>query len=62
VTEGNCQFGSENIMPEQWYRGLTVELWRSFGLLRKVNLKTWWQEQGDISPVQLVNISCQKFG
>ncbi|MEI2582034.1 AAA family ATPase [Scytonema sp. PRP1] len=46
------RIGSENVTPDQWYRGLTVELWRSFGLLRKVNLKTWWQEQGDISPVQ----------
>ncbi|MCC5626006.1 AAA-like domain-containing protein, partial [Nostoc sp. CHAB 5715] len=46
------RIGSENVTPEQWYKGLTVELWRSFGLLRKVNLKTWWQEQGDISPVQ----------
>ncbi|MFN6571262.1 AAA family ATPase [Dendronalium sp. ChiSLP03b] len=46
------RIGSENVTPDQWYKGLTVELWRSFGLLRKVNLKTWWQEQGDISPVQ----------
>ncbi|NEP09068.1 MAG: AAA family ATPase [Symploca sp. SIO2C1] len=46
------RIGRENITPEQWYKGLTVELWRSFGLSRKVNLKTWWQEQGDISPVQ----------
>jgi predicted ATPase/GAF domain-containing protein/tRNA A-37 threonylcarbamoyl transferase component Bud32 len=46
------RIGSENITPEQWYKGLTVELWRSFGLLRKVKLKTWWQERVDISPVQ----------
>ncbi len=46
------RIGSENITPEQWYKGLTVELWRSFGLLRKVNLRSWWNEQGDISPVQ----------
>ncbi|MFQ4144871.1 AAA family ATPase [Chlorogloeopsis sp. ULAP02] len=46
------RIGSENVTPDQWYKGVTVELWRSFGLLRKVNLKTWWQEQGDISPVQ----------
>jgi predicted ATPase/GAF domain-containing protein len=46
------RIGSENITPEQWYKGLTVELWRSFGLLRKVNLKTWWKERADISPVQ----------
>jgi predicted ATPase/GAF domain-containing protein/tRNA A-37 threonylcarbamoyl transferase component Bud32 len=46
------RIGSENITPEQWYKGLTVELWRSFGLLRKVNLKTWWKEREDVSPVQ----------
>ncbi|HHP7231624.1 MAG TPA: AAA family ATPase [Xenococcaceae cyanobacterium] len=46
------RIGSENVTPEQWYKGLAVELWRSFGLLRKVNLKTWWQEQADLSPVQ----------
>ena len=46
------RIGSENITPEQWYKGFTVELWRSFGLLRKVNLKTWWKEREDISPVQ----------
>jgi hypothetical protein len=46
------RIGSENVTPDQWYKGLIVELWRSFGLLRKVNLKTWWQEQADISPVQ----------
>ncbi len=46
------RIGSENVTPEQWYKGLTVELWRSFGLLTKVNLKAWWKERGDISPVQ----------
>ncbi len=46
------RIGSENVTPDQWYKGLTVELWRSFGLLRKVNLKTWWKEREDISPVQ----------
>lgn len=46
------RIGSENVTPDQWYKGLTVELWRSFGLLRKVNLKNWWNERRDISPVQ----------
>lgn len=46
------RIGSENITPEQWYKGFTVELWRSFGLLRKVKLKNWWQEREDVSPVQ----------
>ncbi|MGK7899775.1 MAG: AAA-like domain-containing protein, partial [Xenococcus sp. (in: cyanobacteria)] len=46
------RIGSENITPNQWYKGLAFELGRRFGLLRKVNLKTWWQEREDISPVQ----------
>ena len=44
------RIGSENTTAEQWYKGFTVELWRSFDLL--VNLKTWWNERQDISPVQ----------
>ena len=46
------RIGSEDVTPEQWYKGLAVELWRSFGLLRKVKLKAWWNERKDISPVQ----------
>ncbi|MDY7013455.1 MAG: AAA-like domain-containing protein, partial [Cyanobacteriota bacterium] len=46
------RIGSENVTPERWYKGLAVELWRSFGLLGTVNFKMWWNEQGDISPVQ----------
>jgi len=46
------RIGSENVTPDQWYKGLAVELWQSFDLLRKVNLKAWWNERLDISPVQ----------
>ena len=46
------RIGSENITPEQWYKGLAVELWRSFSLLKKVNFKTWWQEQEGLSGIQ----------
>ncbi|MCU0534716.1 MAG: AAA-like domain-containing protein, partial [Hydrococcus sp. Prado102] len=46
------RIGSENVTPDRWYKGLAVELWRSFGLLRAVNLKTWWHEREDLSPVQ----------
>lgn len=46
------RIGSENVTPEQWYKGLAVELWRSFGLLRKVKLKAWWKEQGELAPIQ----------
>ncbi|NES20699.1 MAG: AAA family ATPase [Symploca sp. SIO3E6] len=46
------RIGSENVTSDQWYKGLAVEIWRSFGLLRKVNLKKWWNERADLSAVQ----------
>ncbi|BAZ33082.1 serine/threonine protein kinase [Cylindrospermum sp. NIES-4074] len=46
------RIGSENITPEQWYKGLAVELWQGFDLLDKINLKAWWQENIELSPVQ----------
>jgi PAS domain S-box-containing protein len=46
------RIGSENVTPDQWYRGLAFELGRRFNLLEKVNLKTWWREREDLSPVQ----------
>ncbi|MGK7917279.1 MAG: AAA-like domain-containing protein, partial [Prochloraceae cyanobacterium] len=44
--------GSENITPEKWYKGLAVELWRSFDLVGTVNLKSWWQERLDLPLAQ----------
>lgn len=49
------RLGSENITPAQWYKGLAVELWQSFDLLGKVNLKSWWNEHQDLSPVQCLS-------
>ncbi|MBW4616157.1 MAG: AAA-like domain-containing protein [Desmonostoc vinosum HA7617-LM4] len=49
------RLGSENITPIQWYKGLIVELWQSFDLLKKVNLKAWWNEQQDLSPIQCLS-------
>jgi len=46
------RLGSENVTPDQWYKGLAVELWQNFDLLGKVNLKAWWNERLDISPIQ----------
>jgi PAS domain S-box-containing protein len=46
------RIGSENVTPDQWYKGVAFELGRRFNLRRKVNLKAWWQEREDISPVQ----------
>ncbi|MFP4253968.1 MAG: AAA family ATPase [Halothece sp.] len=46
------RIGSEEVTIHQWYKGLAVELWKNFNLLRVVNLKSWWNEQTDLSPVQ----------
>jgi len=46
------RLGSDEVTPSQWYKGLAVELWKNFGLLGVVNLKSWWNEQMDLPPVQ----------
>ncbi|MBW4569871.1 MAG: CHASE2 domain-containing protein [Tolypothrix carrinoi HA7290-LM1] len=46
--------GCENITP-QWYKGVVGELWSSFKLLGKINLKAWWQEHEDIPLLQRVS-------
>jgi len=48
--------GSENITPSQWYKGIITQLWRSFNLLTKVNLKQWFQDQENLSPIQLLHL------
>jgi PAS domain S-box-containing protein len=46
------RIGSENVTPDQWYKGIAFELGRRFDLREKVNLKAWWQEREDLSSVQ----------
>jgi WD40 repeat protein len=46
------QIGSENITVEQWYKGLVADLCRRFKLLRKFNLKTWWEAEEEVSLLQ----------
>ena len=46
------RIGSENITPLQWYKGMIWELWRGFNLLGKINLKTWWRDEEDVSFLQ----------
>ena len=44
--------GSETTTPIQWYKGVIWELWRGFNLIGKINLKAWWGEQAEFSPIQ----------
>ncbi len=46
------RIGSETVTPDQWYKGFAFELGRRFGLFGKFNLKAWWKEREDVSPVQ----------
>ncbi|MEM9120236.1 MAG: AAA-like domain-containing protein [Cyanobacteria bacterium P01_F01_bin.56] len=46
------RIGSENITANQWYQGLAFDLLRSLRLYRRVDLTTWWMDQGNLSPVQ----------
>lgn len=46
------RIGSKHITPLQWYKGTVGDLWRGFGCLGKINLKTWWQEKEEISLLQ----------
>ncbi|RMH75235.1 MAG: hypothetical protein D6680_12400 [Cyanobacteria bacterium J007] len=49
--------GSQLITAEQWYKGIVADLWRSFELFGKVNLKQWWQDKKDLS----VSQQCKEF-
>ncbi len=46
------RIGCEQVTPERWYKGFAFELVRRFDLQRKVDLKAWWQQHEDLSPVQ----------
>jgi PAS domain S-box-containing protein len=46
------RIGSEQVTPEQWYKGFAFELTRRFGLLKQIDFKVWWKDRLDLSPVQ----------
>ncbi|MBN3876563.1 MULTISPECIES: AAA-like domain-containing protein [unclassified Nostoc] len=46
------RIGNGNITPAQWYKGIVVDLLRSFNLFSKVNIKAWWSEREDLPALQ----------
>ncbi|MBE9225821.1 AAA-like domain-containing protein [Phormidium sp. LEGE 05292] len=52
ATVDMTRIGSETITPAQWYKGIIADLWRGFNLSLKVNFKSWWKEQENLSLVQ----------
>jgi WD40 repeat protein len=43
------RIGSNNLTPQQWYKGVVFELLRCFNLLGQINFKAWWQEKEHLS-------------
>ena len=50
------KLGTKQVTADQWYKGLVVELLRGFSLSRKFNLKTWRDEQKDLSALQQLSL------
>jgi len=46
------RIGSNNLTPQQWYKGIIFELLRCFNLLGQINFKSWWQEKEHLSNTQ----------
>jgi WD40 repeat protein len=46
------RIGSNNLTPQQWYKGVVFELLRCFNLLGQINFKAWWQEKEHLSDNQ----------
>ncbi len=50
VTLDMTRLGSENIQPQQWYKGVVTELWDGSDL--PIDLQTWWRQVDDLSMPQ----------
>ncbi len=50
VTVDMTRIGSENISPQQWYKGVLTELWDGFEL--PVKLQDWWHDHETLSILQ----------
>lgn len=47
--------GGEHINLVQWYKGFVSNLWMSFKLLAKLNLKNWFRQEEEHSPIQILS-------
>ena len=55
------RIGGKSITPEQWYKGLVVELCQGFNLYGKINLKSWWNEHRDLSLIQRFSLFIEEI-
>lgn len=50
------KLGSKQVTADQWYKGLVVELVRAFKLSGTFDLKTWRNEQAELSAIQQLSL------
>jgi WD40 repeat protein len=50
------KLGSKQVTLEQWYKGLIVELVRSFKLSSRFDLKVWRRERTELSAIQQLSL------
>jgi WD40 repeat protein len=50
------KLGSKQVTLEQWYKGLMVELVRSFKLSGKFDMKAWRRERAELSAIQQLSL------
>ncbi|GFE70417.1 AAA-like domain-containing protein [Chroococcus sp. FPU101] len=46
------RLGSEDTSSAQWYKGVIVSLFYGLNLQQTFNLKSWWEKQAGLSPIQ----------
>jgi len=46
------EIGSRRLTPDQWYAGFLYNLANNFGLVDRVDIRTWWRDRQLLSPVQ----------
>jgi WD40 repeat protein len=42
------RIGSEQVTPQQWYKGIAMDLLRNFNLLGSFDFKDWWRQREDL--------------
>ncbi len=47
--------GSNQITPPQWYAGMARTLVQGLGLSSQINVRTWWRERKEFSPIQCLS-------
>jgi WD40 repeat protein len=50
------RIGSEQVTPQQWYKGIAMDLLRNFDLLGSFDFKQWWKQREDLPILQRLSL------